>query len=84
MPVTWTPHLDSKERVGGNVVASVTFTSSAGERIVDTAVGNTLDREAIAHWCAIKIESLEARDRAFESLVIGPIVPQKRPIKRPV
>lgn len=69
----WTANLDSVTKDGGNVVAMVTFSSDSGETRTERVMGDTLDAEALADWCARRIASFDARDAAYASLAVGPI-----------
>lgn len=72
----WITTLDSVTKDGGNIVAVVTFKSDSGETCTERVMGDTLDAESLADWCARRIASFEARDTAFATLAVGPITPR--------
>jgi hypothetical protein len=71
----WTANLDKLLKTDGNIIASVTYTSDTGETQTQDIPGNNLTPDTLAAFVGDRIQALEVRDAAFETLAVGPVTP---------
>lgn len=78
----WTATLDKVSKNEGNVIATVTYTSDTGETQVQDIPGNNLTPDILAAHVGNRIQALEARDLAYQTLVVGPITPPQKTVEQ--
>ncbi len=67
--MTWKASLMKPvEKRDGNVVATVKFSSDAGESFVQEVMASDLTETSLAAFCQRVVLSREARDRSFDGL----------------